>query len=438
MPGQIRLPWLALSCLAGLLLFESFVSTPSWALTPAITVTISRSGPIETLSSAGDVTGVTMSTVGAHFTLVSIHGNNVVLQDSSGTHYLIALNCTDCPPPTPASPATPAPQTGLAAAPTPRPAPVIDFGPQTISPGEIWPDDRGKHIQAHGGGIIKVGDTYYWYGEDRSADNPPGIPIVSCYASKDLAHWQFRNQVEKADDPAKLGPGWILERPKVFYNAKTNKYVMYAHIDNKSYQYAHVAVFTCDTIDGDYQYLKDFRPLGQESRDIGQFIDDDGSAYLIFESRPTKGFFIAKLSDDYLSVEKQTAFIEAPLEAGALVHSNGLYYVVGSKMTGWVPNSNQYATAINIEGPWSEFRDIAPPEKNTYNSQSTFLLKVVGSKTTSVIFMGDWWVHADHPLKLDDARYVWMPLEIGDGKLWLPQPRQWTINVSTGETHVID
>ncbi len=57
-----------------------------------------------------------------------------------------------------------------------------------------------------------------------------------------------------------------------------------------------------DTVDGDYNYLRSFRPLDHESRDIGQFIDDDGTAYLIFEDRPF-GFRIAKLSDDYLTVE---------------------------------------------------------------------------------------------------------------------------------------
>ena len=25
-----------------------------------------------------------------------------------------------------------------------------------INPGEVWPDNRGEHIQAHGGGIIKI------------------------------------------------------------------------------------------------------------------------------------------------------------------------------------------------------------------------------------------------------------------------------------------
>jgi hypothetical protein len=39
---------------------------------------------------------------------------------------------------------------------------------QKIKPGGVWLDDRGQHIQAHGGGIIKLSDTYYWFGEDRS------------------------------------------------------------------------------------------------------------------------------------------------------------------------------------------------------------------------------------------------------------------------------
>ena len=75
---------------------------------------------------------------------------------------------------------------------------------------------------------------------------------------------------------------------------------MYMHIDGNGtrrhggYNVARVGVAICDTVDGDYKYLKSFRPLGHESRDIGQFIDDDGTAYLIFEDRPN-GFHIAKL-----------------------------------------------------------------------------------------------------------------------------------------------
>jgi hypothetical protein len=305
--------------------------------------------------------------------------------------------------------------------------------PLTIQPGALWLDQRGQHIQAHGGGITKVGDSYYWFGEDRGQGLDPAKRYVGCYSSKDLVHWTFRNQVLKQSDPENLGPRWVLERPKVFYNAKTRKYVMYVHLDTGDYKLARVGVAVSDTIDGDYQYLRSFRPLGQESRDIGQFIDDDGSAYLIFEDRPAKGFHIAKLSEDYLNVEKDVCLIRAPLEGGAIVHYQGLYYAIGSALTGWNPNPNKYATASKLEGPWSEFQDIAPPETNTYGSQSTLLLKVTGTKTTTVIFMADIW----KPKSQWDSRYLWMPLEIGAGKLRVPEPKPWTLNVRTGETAIL-
>jgi hypothetical protein len=301
-----------------------------------------------------------------------------------------------------------------------------------ITPGRVWLDDRGQHIQAHGGGVVKQGDTWYWFGEDRSRENAPQKRYVSCYSSPDLATWTFRKQVLVLDDPEGFGADWILERPKVFPCSKTGRFVMYMHIDGwadgASYNIARVGVAVCDTIDGDYQYLRSFRPLGMESRDIGQFIDDDGSSYLIFESRPTNGFVIAALSDDYLDVARQVCLIQAPLEGGAIVRYEGLYYAIGSALTGWWPNANKYATAERLEGPWSEFRDFAPPHTQTYLSQSTNLIKVTGASATTVIYAGDSW-RPDEPW---DSRYLWMPVEIGEGKMWLPDPAPWSIDITSG------
>jgi len=271
---------------------------------------------------------------------------------------------------------------------------------------------------------------FYWFGEDRSEGNDPERRYVACYSSRDLVHWRFRRQVVRLADLEHLGPKWILERPKVFHNPRTDKFVMYAHLDDGRYKVARVAVLVSNRIDGEYRYLKSFRPLDEESRDIGQFIDDDGTAYIIFESRPSKGFFIAQLSTDYLSIEKKVSFLKAPLEGGALVHLNGLYYVMGSHLTGWHPNPNVYATAPSLSGPWTEFKDIAPPETNTYGSQSTMMLKIAGSKQTTVIYMGDIW----RPAAQWDSRYLWMPLEISDGDLRLPPPQNWNLDVKTGET----
>lgn len=309
-----------------------------------------------------------------------------------------------------------------------------------IQPGEVWPDLDGNHIQAHGGGIIKINNTYYWYGEQRAKGLDSAYRYVSCYSSKDLMNWQFRGNPFKMTDPDSLGSKWVLERPKVFFNKKTNLYVMYMHIDGQvkgkvgNYNYARVGTAVSKSPTGPFKFLRTFRPLGRESRDIGQFIDDDGSAYLIFEDRPIKGFHIAKLSDDYLDVAKDISVINAPLEGGAIVNYKGSYYAIGSALTSWNPNPNLYATSTSLAGPWSEFKDIAPPETKTYGSQSTFMLKVTGTEKTAVIFVADKW----RPKTQWDSRYLWMPLEIGDGKLRLPEPKPWRIDVKTGTTQVFE
>lgn len=303
--------------------------------------------------------------------------------------------------------------------------------PGLIVSGSPWLDTRGHRIQAHSAGITVWKGTYYWFGEDRSLSNDPQKRYVACYSSRDLTHWTFRGKVLALSDPEHLGPAWVLERPKVYVNGHTGKFVMYAHLDDAHYTFARVMVATSDRIDGNYEYVKSFRPLDEESRDIGQFVDDDGSAYLIFESRPTKGFFVAKLTDDFMDVKK-TCFIPVPLEAGALVHVGGLYYVVGSHMTGWSPNPNVYATAPSITGPWSEFKTLAPQETNNYESQSTMLLKIQGTRKTSVIFMGDLW----HPKALWDSRYLWMPVKVSNGAMHLPEPQPWALNIKTGESSI--
>ncbi|MFZ4777811.1 MAG: hypothetical protein ACOYM3_20780 [Terrimicrobiaceae bacterium] len=107
-------------------------------------------------------------------------------------------------------------------------------------------------------------------------ENDPAKRYVACYSSSDLANWTFRNQILALSDPEGFGKDWVLERPKVFPCSKTGKFVLYMHVDgwseetSSSYGIARVGVAICDTIDGDYQYLRSFRPLGLESRDIGQ------------------------------------------------------------------------------------------------------------------------------------------------------------------------
>lgn len=50
-----------------------------------------------------------------------------------------------------------------------------------FEPGKVWLDTDGKPIEAHGGGILKHGKTYFWYGENHALGegNKSGI---SCYS----------------------------------------------------------------------------------------------------------------------------------------------------------------------------------------------------------------------------------------------------------------
>lgn len=293
-----------------------------------------------------------------------------------------------------------------------------------IMPGARWLDTAGNVIQAHGGGMLQVGNTYYWFGEDRGGTGA----VVSCYSSTDLAHWMFRNHVVTRQKSGDLGPGRVVERPKVLYNRPTHLYVMYLHIDSPNYGEAKVGVATCATVDGQYTYRGSFQPLGHESRDMTLFQDTDGSGYLLHEDRK-RGIAIVKLTPDFLNVDHEVALIHEALEAPAMLHVGDTYFLLGSSLSGWNANPNHYATAPSLAGPWSAFADVAPHATNTYDSQTAFILPVVGSQTTTFIYGGDRWNKGQN---LQDARYVWLPLQLQDYTLKLAPNNPWSLDVKTG------
>jgi len=76
----------------------------------------------------------------------------------------------------------------------------------TFNNGVFRNDTTGKKIQAHGGGFLKVGDTWYWFGEDKTMNTggTGNFYAVSCYASKDLFTWEFRNSVVTRNTTSQL------------------------------------------------------------------------------------------------------------------------------------------------------------------------------------------------------------------------------------------
>ena len=224
------------------------------------------------------------------------------------------------------------------------------------------------------------------------------------------------------------------ERPKVLYNERTKKYVLWAHKENVGdYREARAVVAACDTPDGNYQYVKDFRPLGNESRDCTLFKDDDGTAYFISAARGNTDMMCYKLTNDYLAVKEQAVMMKnVRRKAPAVFKRNGLYYVISSGCTSWGPNSNQYATARSITGPYSPQSLLCSRKTwNTYCSQSAFVLPVQGRDGTTYVFMSDRWKGWNLP----DSRYIFLPIRFRDDGTLVPLEwcDAWDIDAATGE-----
>lgn len=304
--------------------------------------------------------------------------------------------------------------------------------PQTWVNGTTVHDTAGDTMHAHGGGVLKVGDYYYMVGEQR-VDGGHLFDAVNMYRSTDLVNWEFRNEILNRDSDPDLDPANI-ERPKVIYNAEYDHYVMWGHKENGTdYGDAESAVAVSDTVDGDYEYQGSFRPLGHMSRDQTVFVDDDGTGYLISAANENYDLHIYRVTDDYLGVEELLySFDGDHREAPAVFERNGVYFLATSGATGWNPNQGQYATTTNFpEGPWSGWRNFG--NSTTYDSQSTHVLEVSGSETTSYMYMGDRWAGATGGTP-NESTYVWLPLRFPSNDTmamdWYPQI---SIDAETGE-----
>lgn len=166
-----------------------------------------------------------------------------------------------------------------------------------IVPGATWTaTNTGQHLQAHGTGIIKVGDTYYMIGEDKT--NGTSFQNVNCYSSTNLVEWKYEGALLSQTASGDLGPSRVVERPKVIYNDQTSKYVLWMHIDSSDYKEAKTGVASGDSVCGSYEYHGSFQPLGFQSRDMGLFKDDDGKAYLMTEDVSFSGFAFSLRSHD--------------------------------------------------------------------------------------------------------------------------------------------
>jgi len=280
--------------------------------------------------------------------------------------------------------------------------------------GQELTDTQGNIINAHGGGFLKVGDYYYWIGENRRN----GV-FVSCYRSKDLVSWEFRGDLLTRQSHPELDKANI-ERPKVIYNEQTKQFVMWMHYEyGRDYSYARAAVAYSTDIEKPFTFVKSFRPFGNMSRDCTLYKDTDGTAYFFSAARENYDLAMYRLTDDYLDAKEQitTLWPGGHREAPALVKRGEYYFLMTSGCTGWAPNQGKYAYSKSVTGPWSKLINIG--DSTTYNSQSTFILPVESNHKTTYLYVGDRWDGRNY----FNSKYVIMPLTFPNDSTMKLEPR---------------
>lgn len=349
---------------------------------------------------------------------------------------------------------------------------------KSFTPGNLWFDTEGKIINAHGGGVVFQNGKYYWFGEHKGEKSNAALVGVTCYSSPDLYNWTNEGiALPVSDDPnSPIVRGSTIERPKVIYNEKMKKYIMFFHLELKGrgYEAANVAIAASDNVTGPYTLVKnrrvnagkwpsnmtesqiqsdqkadDFKDWwtpewmdaikdglfvrrdfkgGQMSRDMTLFVDDDKKAYHIYSSEDNLTLQIAELTDDYLDYTGKYIRIEpgGHNEAPAILKKDGHYYMITSGCTGWDPNPARLLVADNIMGDWKLYSNPCQGKgaETTFDSQSTFIIPVQGKKD-AYIFMADRW-RPNNPI---DGRYVWLPIIFEKGLPTLKWHEEWNLDI---------
>ena len=331
-----------------------------------------------------------------------------------------------------------------------------------IRPGQEWPDRKGEHINAHGGGLLFHEGKYYWYGENRPARGFTTEVGVEVYSSSDLMNWEDEGVALAVSEEAghDIERGCIMERPKVVRNPKTGKFVMLFHLELKGQGYAaaRVGFAESDSPVGPFRFIRSLRPNagkwpvdfsrrdirkakklkeadykewwtpewreaireglllardvpgGQMSRDMTVYVDDDGKAYHIYSAEENLTLNIAELADDYLNYTGRYVRV-APggqNEAPAIFKRDGVYWMVTSGCTGWAPNEARMFKATSLWGPWEQLPSpfVGKDAKKSFHTQGTYIFKVEGTED-GFVFMADRW----NPRSLKNSRHIWLPID---------------------------
>jgi hypothetical protein len=270
---------------------------------------------------------------------------------------------------------------------------------QVIQNDTFWKDTEGNPMLTNGGGIIKVGDTWYWHGAKygnaatyynaKTNSNYVGTSgtKVSCFSSKDLMTWKNEGDVFNA-------PGGWFGRLGVVYHAGTKKYVLIAQAGGTN----QVLFASSDAVTGPFTQTSIVTPPGVVNGGTGDqtvFQDDDGKAYIVCSSRSGRSnwYIIPLRASDYLAMEPSVRIGGGTgREGNCMFKYRGRYYFVSSLLYGWNASPAYYISATNILGPYGAEKVMTNSDADyCHVTQTGFFVRVDGTEDTTVIFAGDRW-----------------------------------------------
>jgi|GEM_PF-3427584 len=312
----------------------------------------------------------------------------------------------------------------------------------TQTNGEVWYDADENVLDSHATSYIKVGDTYYMFGERRigQVKGTPQMNIFDafvCYSSTDLVNWTFENVVLEADDivddngdPLSI----VGTRTKVIHNSVTGQYVMYFKAKRAAGDDRRYGLAASSTVNGHYTFVERDFPTSGDFGDGSLFVDTDGTGYLIYSSLigGVRHVRIDRLSADYLDVEANvydfytSGVWTLKREAPQLFKKGDTYYVTTSGTNGWNDTQGEYTYSTSLNGGW------ATPQlfgnSTTYGSQGSDVLAVPGTQDTSFIFAADHW-DGDN---LYNSRIKMFPITFNGDNLTLRNVSRFGIDVDKG------
>jgi hypothetical protein len=311
----------------------------------------------------------------------------------------------------------------------------------TIQNDVFWKDTAGNPIYSQGGGVLKVGSTYYWYGAKYNGavsyyDNPAkgqnadiSFSAITIYSSTDLAHWKFEGNALTASD---LGGGWV-GRVGVAHNPDTGKYVLISQFDSG------LVFATSSTPAGHFTKAGTQSSIGDVttgmSGDQSVFTDDDGRAYLVFSNKSGRShLYVAPLrSADFLHVETATNIANSSSggrEGNVMFKHDGTYYFCSSDLHGWNASHTYCITSTKISSGYSsEFVLSGTDADFSHVTQTGLAFAVTGSSGSFVMFGGDRWSDfAGNGIGYND----WLPVTFNGKTPVFHSLSQWTVDAATG------